>query len=434
MRSLTVPSFVAAAVIVLSTACSSGGSGEAEGTGGSGGGAGSGGSASSGGTTANGGSGSGGVTSSGGSSAKGGTSGSGGTSNSGGVTSQGGSAGGTSGSGGSSSKGGTTGSGGTTANGGTSGSGGAASGGTPARGGTTGSGGAASGGTTARGGAAGSGGAASGGTSGSGGSTSTTAKFSFFVVSYAAIQKLAGNTKGLGGDLRHGETGAGAGLRGADKICTEIAEGSMAGAGAKTWRAFLSATADESGKQVNAIDRIGNGPWYDRLGRLFANNRDELYYDRPQNADAAIKMDFPNENGVTNQNPDKTGNVDNHDMLTGSDDEGKLYGATSTCSDWTSAVATSGHKPRVGHSWPTMANQCSTTSTLGGATGSGGSGGGWPGGPGGGIGSLCNWMSALDESGCAPGVNLIQNGGPGNDGTVGSGGGYGGFYCFALTP
>jgi hypothetical protein len=30
--------------------------------------------------------------------------------------------------------------------------------------------------------------------------------------------------------------------------------------------------------------------------------------------------------------------------------------------------------------------------------------------------------------------NLIQNGGPGNDGTVGSGGGYGGFYCFALTP
>lgn len=43
-------------------------------------------------------------------------------------------------------------------------------------------------------------------------------------------------------------------------------------------------------------------------------------------------------------------------------------------------------------------------------------------------------MSALDESGCAPGVNLVQNGGPGKDGTVGSGGGYGGWYCFALTP
>ena len=51
-----------------------------------------------------------------------------------------------------------------------------------------------------------------------------------------------------------------------------------------------------------------------------------------------------------------------------------------------------------------------------------------------GMGGMCNWMSALDESGCAPGVNLIQTGGPGRDGTVGSGGGYGGFYCFALTP
>jgi hypothetical protein len=267
---------------------------------------------------------------------------------------------------------------------------------------------------------------------GAGGSTSTLAKFSFFVTSYAALQKIAGNTKGLGGDLRHGETGAGAGLRGADKICAEIAESSLAGAGTKTWRAFLSATADENGKQVNAIERIGSGPWYDRIGRLFANNLNELYYDRPQTADAAIKNDFPNESGTTNQNPDKTGNVDNHDTLTGTDSQGKLYGSTATCSDWTS-TATSGSKPRVGHSWPTSANECSTTSTLG-TSGSAGSGGGFPGGGMGGMGSMCNWMSALDESGCAPGVNLIQNGGPGNDGTVGSGGGYGGFYCFALTP
>ena len=38
----------------------------------------------------------------------------------------------------------------------------------------------------------------------------------------------------------------------------------MPGAGQKPWRAFLSATAGEDGKQVNAIDRIGDGPWYDR--------------------------------------------------------------------------------------------------------------------------------------------------------------------------
>jgi hypothetical protein len=334
-----------------------------------------------------------------------------------------GSGGASSGQGGSA--GGSVGTGGATAKGGASGSGGAS-------GGNSGSGGSGSGGTTAKGGAGGSAGASgAGGVVGTGGTTtsSTAAKFSFFVVSYAALQKIANSTKGLGGDLRYGLTGAGAGLKGADKICTTVAENSMAGAGSKTWHAFLSATADENGKQVNAIDRIGQGPWYDRLGRVFASNVSDLYYDRPKSADAAIKNDFPNENGVANQNPDKTGNVDNHDMLTGSNTQGKLYGSTATCSDWTS-TATSGSKPRVGHSWPTSANQCSTTSTAGG-TGAGGSSGG---GMGGGMGSMCNWMSALDEAGCAPGVNLIQNGGPGNDGTVGSGGGYGGFYCFALTP
>jgi hypothetical protein len=44
-------------------------------------------------------------------------------------------------------------------------------------------------------------------------------------------------------------------------------------------------------------------------------------------------------------------------------------------------------------------------------------------------------MSALDESGCAPGVNLVDMGGPiKGSTTVGSGGGYGGIYCFALVP
>lgn len=395
------------------TSGSSGGATSASGGKAAGGASGTGGQAAGGSEKSGGASGTGGSASSGGS----GAGGSGGTVGAGGSTAKGG----TSGTGGSTGAGGATAAGGATTKGGASGSGG--SGGTGSSAGT--------GGTTAKGGASGSGGATgAGGTT----STSTLAKFSFFVTSYAALQKIANSTKGLGGDLRNGETGAGAGLRGADKICASIAESSMTGASAKTWRAFLSVTADENGKQVNAIDRIGAGPWYDRLGRLFANNASELYYDRPQKADAAIKNDFPNENGVTNQNPDKTGNVDNHDMLTGSNTQGKLYGSTATCSDWTS-TATTGSKPRVGHSWPTSANQCSTTSTAGGTGTGGSSGGGFPGGGGmGGMGSMCNWMSALDESGCAPGVNLIQNGGPGNDGTVGSGGGYGGFYCFALTP
>jgi hypothetical protein len=248
-----------------------------------------------------------------------------------------------------------------------------------------------------------------------------TEPFSFFVTSLRALQELSGSQQGFGGDLRFGETGPGAGLRGADKICSTIADRSMPGASAKGWRAFLSATAGEVGGQVNAIDRIGEGPWYDRLGRLVAQDRAALLNFRPQGGDPAIVDDLPNEDGVPNQNPDGTGAVDNHDTLTGSNAQGRLYSAMATCLDWTSSVgdaSTSGN-PRVGHTWPRIAG-----------------GGGVPWGPptagGDGYG---HWISSLDEAGCAPGVNLVEMGPPNPfNPSVGSGGGYGGFYCFALVP
>jgi hypothetical protein len=238
----------------------------------------------------------------------------------------------------------------------------------------------------------------------------TLPKFSFFVTSLKALRELSGNQDGFGGDLRFGETGANAGLRGADKICTAIAERSMPGAGAKQWRAFLSAANDGTGNPVHAIDRIGAGPWYDRLGRLLAPDKASVANPRPVGGDPIIANDFPNEDGVLNHNPDGTGQVDNHDMLTGSTAVGRLELVNGqnlrTCLDWT---ANAGNKPvegqpRVGHSWPRQV-------------------------------SGINWMSALIESGCAPGVNLIEMGGPmPNSNTVGSGGGYGGFYCFAMVP
>ncbi len=248
----------------------------------------------------------------------------------------------------------------------------------------------------------------------------TLPKFSFFVSSLSALTSLSGSASGFGGDLRFGETGANAGLRGADKICATIAERSMPGAGSKPWRAFLSARNDGAGNQVNAIDRIGNGPWYDRLGRLLAPTKADLLHDRPANGSAAIKDDFPNEDGVPNHRPDpNVAAVDNHDMLTGTNAQGTLYSQTATCLDWTSATGnkTLEGRPRVGHSWPRQ--------------------GGPPGGAGGGTGAIngANWMSSLDESGCSPGVNLLEQGPPmANSTTVGSGGGYGGFYCFALVP
>ena len=318
---------------------------------------------------------------------------------------------------------GTTGAGGTT---GAAGPGGSAGGTTGGRGGAAGSaagsggrGGAAgsAAGSGGRGGTAGSaaGAGGRGGTTGTAGTGGTAAHFSFFVTSIGALRTLSGSQNGFGGDLRYGETGDGAGLRGADKICTAIAEMSMPGSGAKGWHAFLSAPAMGSSPVVNAIERIGSGPWYDRMGRLLSANLTNLMATRPTDADAAIKNDFPNENGIPNHTdgaPGCTGNAcpDNHDTLTGSGSDGKLYtgGAASanpTCSGWTTAVGSAG-KPRVGHSWP--------RGTTGGAA---------------------HWMSSLDEAGCAPGVNLVETGPPNpSNPTVGSGGGYGGFYCFAMTP
>ncbi|WP_437278196.1 hypothetical protein WME90_44400 [Sorangium sp. So ce375] len=224
------------------------------------------------------------------------------------------------------------------------------------------------------------------------------------------MRELSGSEDGFGGDLRFGETGPGAGLRGADKICATIAENSLPGAGSKGWRAFLSATAGEDGKQVDAIDRIGEGPWYDRLGRLVANSKEEMPSTRPSGADEAIINDLPNEDGVPNHQADPSQpTVDNHDTLTGSDRQGRLVGPTATCNDWTSAIGDSASgKPRVGHSWPRNFGAAMSGS---------------------------QWISSHDAPGCAPGVYLVEEGPPQDDSpTVGSGGGYGGLYCFALTP
>ena len=268
-------------------------------------------------------------------------------------------------------------------------------GGATTTGGATGTGGRTrTGGTTTTGGATGPGGA-----TGTGGSTAPSTgleKFSFFVTSIEAMRELSGSQDGFGGDLRFGEA---TGLAGADKLCRTIAERSLAGSGTKGWAAFLSATTGgPNGGAVNAIDRIGPGPWYDRLGRAVALAKADLANTRPGNCATAICSDLPNENGVPNHQ-----NVDNHDVLTGSNTSGNLSStsAGATCNDWTSAVGSTG-KPMCGHSWPANSGQ--------------------------------SWIQAHNAGGCAPGVNLAQTGGGGGTTTVGGGGGYGGIYCFALQP
>lgn len=210
--------------------------------------------------------------------------------------------------------------------------------------------------------------------------------FSFFVTSLEAMQELSGSEDGFGGDL--------GGLAGADGICHDVAD--RVGEGGKTWRAFLSVAEGPEGGPVDAIDRVGVGPWYDRNERLVANDVAGLLHERPD-GDAQVVEDLPDENGVP-----LSSIGDTHDVMTGSGEDGRLQipDPGTTCQDWTSAVGP-GSEERVmcGHSWPAFSGR--------------------------------NWMSAHPMRGCAPGVNLVQDG-PGSGDCVGCGGGWGGIYCFAV--
>src|ERR1700704_4877418 len=65
------------------------------------------------------------------------------------------------------------------------------------------------------------------------------------------------------------------GITGADEHCQRL--GAAAGAGDKTWRAYLSTNA--AGGSINARDRIGRGPWQNFKGEIVAKDADDLHSD-----------------------------------------------------------------------------------------------------------------------------------------------------------
>src|SRR6266571_3752002 len=67
------------------------------------------------------------------------------------------------------------------------------------------------------------------------------------------------------------------GLDGADRQCQTLAQ--AAGAGGKTWRAYLSTQAAGGATAVNARDRIGRGPWQNFKGEVVAKSVDDLHSD-----------------------------------------------------------------------------------------------------------------------------------------------------------
>src|SRR5678809_770332 len=138
-------------------------------------------------------------------------------------------------------------------------------------------------------------------------------QMSFFVTSAGS-----GNGANLGG------------VAGGDKICQTLAAG--AGAGAKTWHAYLSTKGADGKPGVNAKDRIGNGPWYNAKGVMIAKSVADLHSDSNNlKKDTALTEKGTVVNGV--------GDTPNqHDILTGSQADGTLQpgDGDTTCNSWSS--------------------------------------------------------------------------------------------------
>jgi len=135
------------------------------------------------------------------------------------------------------------------------------------------------------------------------------------------------------------------GLAGADQHCQQLA--AAAGAGDRTWRAYLSTSAADGEAAVNARDRIGQGPWYNAEGVMIAESVDDLHSDNNN----LTKETQLNESGaIVNGRGD---DPNRHDILTGSQLDGTAFPGTEdhTCQNWTSSgegSAQVGHHDRDG--------------------------------------------------------------------------------------
>jgi hypothetical protein len=135
------------------------------------------------------------------------------------------------------------------------------------------------------------------------------------------------------------------GLEGADRLCQQLAQG--AGAGTKTWRAYLSTQAADGGQAVNARDRIGRGPWVNFKKEAVAQNVDDLH---SANNKLGPQTSLT-ERGTVVAGVGYTPNY--HDVLTGSQPDGRAFaaGEDRTCGNWTKSTqgaAMLGHIDRKG--------------------------------------------------------------------------------------
>ena len=177
------------------------------------------------------------------------------------------------------------------------------------------------------------------------------------------------------------------GLAGADQHCQMLA--AAAGAGNRTWHAYLSTEAANGQPAVNARDRIGQGPWYNSRGQMIARNLSDLHGDTIESARLGNNISKATAFTEKNEGIKGFGDTPNtHDILTGSLPDGRAYtdGMDHTCKNWTSdsdGTAQLGHFDRTG-------------------------------------GGNTSWNSAHPSRGCSQ-DNLVSTGGAGY------------LYCFAVT-
>ena len=169
------------------------------------------------------------------------------------------------------------------------------------------------------------------------------------------------------------------GLDGADRHCQSLAK--TAGAGGRTWRAYLSTQGEtlNDPKAVHARDRIGAGPWHNAKGAMIARNVEELHAKNNLTKETALdeKGQPVNDRGMK---------PNHHDILTGSRPDGTAFAGTffdTTCGNWTKSgtdgSAIVGHHDRAGpidHPWATSWNSSHPTRgcTQEGLRGTGGNG------------------------------------------------------------
>ena len=163
-------------------------------------------------------------------------------------------------------------------------------------------------------------------TTGPAGAQTPPTEMSFFVTSTGS---------GRGGDL--------GGLAGADGHCQSLAR--AAGAGGRTWRAYLSTQGADA---VNARDRIGAGPWRNARGEVIARSVADLHGET---------NNLTRQTALTERGTPVNGRGDQpnmHDILTGSQADGTAFDGSQdrTCRSWThggtEGAAMVGHHDRQG--------------------------------------------------------------------------------------